>query len=99
MNLRESVALSAWQARMKTTDGWDVFCRLDAFEEHMAVADAAILAMLNHLAANVSHKQIAEGWGVLKREGLPRLGPGPGLIEAFRAILEQARKEYEETVK
>jgi len=51
-------------------------------------ADAAILAMFNHLAANVS-------------EGMSQAGFDNNTYrwadEAFRAMIEQARKEYEET--
>jgi hypothetical protein len=35
---------------------------------------------------------IAAGWACLKRNNLPRLGPGPGLIEAFQAMLNEAMR-------
>jgi len=31
-------------------------------------------------------EMIAAGWECLKRAGLPRLGPGQGLIEAYKAM-------------
>ena len=38
-----------------------------------------------------THQMIADGWGQLKRAGLPKLGPGPGLIDAYRAMLKAAQ--------
>lgn len=36
---------------------------------------------------NPTQKMIAEGWAVLRRAKLPRLGPGPGLIEVWNVML------------
>lgn len=33
---------------------------------------------------------LAAGWQQLKRAHLPRLGPGPGLVEAYAAMLANA---------
>lgn len=42
-----------------------------------------------------SPKMLAAGWQQLKRAHLPRLGPGPGLAEAYAAMLAAAQKEKE----
>jgi len=77
MNLRESVARA-----IDNCPEWP------AKTYHYRQADAAILAMFNHLAANVS-------------EGMSQAGFDNNTYrwadEAFRAMIEQARKEYEET--
>ncbi len=41
----------------------------------------------------VSPAMIAAGLACLKRAHLPHLGPGPGLIEAYRAMRAQFKKE------
>ncbi|MFB9340501.1 hypothetical protein ACFFTN_01115 [Aminobacter aganoensis] len=35
-------------------------------------------------------QMLAAGWQQLKRAHLPRLGPGPGLVEAYAAMLAAA---------
>lgn len=36
---------------------------------------------------------IAAGWANLKRSHLPRIGPGPGLVEAYCAMIAAAEGE------
>ncbi|WP_192252012.1 hypothetical protein [Mesorhizobium silamurunense] len=43
--------------------------------------------------ATVSPGMLGAGWRQLKRDHLPRLGAGPGLIEAFGAMIETMIKE------
>lgn len=40
-----------------------------------------------------SPAMIAAGWACLKRAHLPHLGPGPGLIDAYKAMRAQLKKE------
>lgn len=43
--------------------------------------------------AVVSPGMLGAGWRQLKRDHLPRLGAGPGLIEAFVVMIETMIKE------
>lgn len=40
-----------------------------------------------------SHKMLAAGWQKLKRNHRPALGPGPGLVEAFGAMIDELIEE------
>jgi len=54
---------------------------------------AVAIAALKHVRDNVTPEMVGAGWGELKRKHLPKLGPGPGVVECFRAMLDQAIKE------
>lgn len=56
---------------------------------------AAIRATIEHQRDNVSHQQIADGWAQLRRARLPHLGAGPGLQDAYRAMLDARLKDLD----
>lgn len=53
-----------------------------------AMARAAIEAM-----REPSVPMIASGWRELRRAHFPRLGSGPGLVEAYSAMIDKALEE------
>lgn len=52
--------------------------------------ESEVRFILELLAKNVTPHMIAAGWFELKRAHLPRLGAGPGMIEAFKAMVKEA---------
>lgn len=64
-----------------------------AYVDPHKAARAAIIATLHYARENVSNEMIAAGWGQLKRAHLPRLGAGPGVPEAYRAMISVLLQE------
>lgn len=54
---------------------------------------AVAVAVLEHVRDNITPEMVAAGWGELKRARMPKLGPGPGVVECFRAMIDEAIKE------
>lgn len=66
-------------------------------EASLQKANTAIRSVLEYARDNVSHQQIADGWAQLRRANLPHLGAGPGLQEAYRAMLDALLAELDGT--
>ena len=54
--------------------------------------ESEVRLMLELLAQDITPNMIAAGWYELRRAHLPRLGAGPGMTDAFRAMLREAMK-------
>lgn len=69
----------------------------DCVRHHRPVAKAAIEATMKWLAdrSNMTPEMVGNGWRKLRRDHLPKLGAGPGFIEAFAAALSVRIKELE----
>lgn len=61
------------------------------------VARIAVKAAFQHARDNISQQQIADGWAQLRRAHLPHLGAGPGLQEAYRAMITTLLAELDNT--
>ncbi len=106
MNLRESAGKAMFAVDWPK-DSWERLGDGYHQDRYRKMADAAILAMFNHLAANVSEgmKEYGAEAGADARDkaraynasrGLAGIADDQWLPAAFIAMIEQAKREYEE---